>query len=354
MAVSNKYARRRRNAVLAAVAMALVFIVIVIVIIASLASSGNKKPVAAFTPTPTINNGGFPTLPTPTPTADNSGDFTTTPPADTTTPTPDASAGTLMYVTGTTVNVRKAASATAEKISSLAKGSAVTAYEKVEGFYRVKLSDGKTGYISAEYLSTTDPKVSASPSTSPSATPDTSNGKKMYVTGDSVNVRKSASSSAEKVTSLNKGKEVTAYATSDGWTYIMYGTNKYGYISSKYLSESALPSASTNATLNPSATATTTTTPTLAPSPSATARVFSSFTELGVAEAVADIADTLLNDDGEFYIKTVRGRSGTNINSDANVYSYYKFATNDGGSFYIVFKGTEAAPTNINIQSTAP
>ena len=149
MAVSNKYARRRRNAVLAAIVMALIIILIVIIII-SAATGNKKKPSSVPTPTPTLN--GFPFLPTPTPTLDlgtpdGTGDETLV------TPTPDASAGIIMYVTGDGVNVRKEASATAEKITALAKGTSVTAYEKSGDFYEVKLSDGKKGYISSKYLS---------------------------------------------------------------------------------------------------------------------------------------------------------------------------------------------------------
>jgi uncharacterized protein YgiM (DUF1202 family) len=356
MAVSNKYAKRRRNAVLAAVAMALVFIVIVIVIIVSVANPGKKEP-SKSTPTPTIN-GGFPTLPT-NPPAKTTAPAGNTPTGSIVTPTPDLNAGTIMYVTGTTVNVRESASTSSDKISSLAKGSAVTAYEKVEGFYRVKLSDGKTGYISADYLSETDPKASPSPSTAPTTTPDTSTGTKMYVTGDSVNVRKAASATGERITSLNKGKEVIAYASKDGWTYIDYGSNgtkKYGYISSSFLSATEPSGATNKPTLNPSATVSPTGTaiasPTMLPSP--TARVYESFTELGVADKVADVADTLGDGNGEFYIKSVKSRTGVTINADPAVYSYYKFATHSGDTIYLVFKGTEAAPTSINIQSAAP
>ncbi len=342
MAVSNKYARRRRNAVLAAVAMAILFIIIIVVIVSSLSGSKGGKTDKVNTPTPTL--AGFDPIPTPTPT------FSFNTPAgdeDTVTPTPDASAGTVMFVTGSTVNVRKEASTDADKIASLTKGTSVTAYETENGFYRVKLSDGKTGYISDKYLSVDDPKVSPSASAEPTATPDTSKGKKMYVTGEGVNVRKSNSTSSDKVAQLVKGKEVTAYATVGDWTYIMYGTNKYGYISAKYLSETA-PSTTTNAptlTLKPSSTATAA--PTTAPTRS-------SFAEIGVAEKVAIIVDG--NTDYLAKASAIKGMNlGNEDGSNANYISYYKIGTNDGsGDFFIVFKGTSTNPTWVDIQTSQP
>ncbi len=344
MAVSNKYARRRRNAILAAVVMALIIVLILVIIIS--AASGSKKKgknPGSVTPTPTL--AGFPGLQTLAPTLD----LGTPDGTDETlvTPTPDASAGIIMYVTGDGVNVRKEASATAEKITALAKGTSVTAYEKSGDFYEVKLSDGKKGYISAKYLSEEDPKATeTTPSTSPTATPDTSKGTKMYVTGDGVNVRKSNSTTSEKVANLVKGKEVTAYKTVGDWTYIQYGTNKYGYISSKYLSDKA-PTTATNAptlTLKPSATAPTTT----------TAPARSSFAELGVAEKVA-----LAVDGNTDYLKKASAIKGMNLGnedgSNANYVSYYKIGTNDGsGDFYIVFKGTSTNPTWVDISTQQP
>lgn len=344
MAVSNKYARRRRNAMLAAIVMALIIILIVIIII-SAATGNKKKPSSVPTPTPTLN--GFPFLPTPTPTLDlgtpdGTGDETLV------TPTPDASAGIIMFVTGDGVNVRKEASASSDKITSLAKGTSVTAYEETDGFYEVKLSDGKKGYISSKYLSQEDPKVTdTTPSTSPTATPDTSKGTKMYVTGDGVNVRKSNSTSSNKVAQLVKGKEVTAYAKVGDWTYIQYGTNKYGYISSKYLSDKA-PTTATNApTLTLKPTAGTTPTPTNTPAKS-------SFAEIGVAEKVAQAVDG--NTD---YLKKASAIKGMNLGnedgSNANYISYYKIGTTDGSAdFYIVFKGTSSAPTWVDIQTQQP
>lgn len=348
MAVSNKYARRRRNAMLAAIVMALIIILIVIIIVS--AASGRGRKPASVTPTPTPTFPGL-LLPTLEPTLDPglSPDGT-----DETlvTPTPDASAGIIMYVTGDTVNVRKEADASSDKVTALSKGTAVTAYEQTNGFYEVKLSDGKTGYISSKYLSVDDPKATTgTPTAEPTATPDTSKGTKMFVTGDGVNVRKSNSSSADVVANLVKGKEVTAYAKVGDWTYIQYGTKKFGYIATKFLSDKApaTPTAAPTLTVKPSASATAT----LMPTPTAVTK-YTSFAQMGIAAEVAKAIEgntDYLEKATGIKSKDLGNENGTN----PNYISYYKIGSNDGsGDFYVVFKGTSSAPTWVDIQTTQP
>ena len=343
MAVSNKYARRRRNAVLAAIVMALIIVLIVVIII-SAATGTKKKPSSVPTPTPTLN--GFPFLPTPTPTLDlgtpdGTGDETLV------TPTPDASAGIVMYVTGDGVNVREEASATSDKITSLAKGTSVTAYEKNGDFYEVKLSDGKKGFISAKYLSEEDPKLAeTTPSAAPTATPDTSKPTKMYVTGDGVNVRKSNSTTSEKVANLVKGKEVTAYTKVGDWTYIQYGTNKYGYISTKYLSDKA-PTSATNAptlTLKPNVTAT----------PAPTGSTLTSFAQLAIEDKVAEALDNSATYKSMINMFVGLTKAGYNYNGESAT-SFYTYKSVDSNiTLYITFTGTETNPQNVKIQTNAP
>jgi len=384
---SANYARRRRNAILAAVAMALVFILIIVVIATSILGGDDEEPDNSLGVTPGKTEAPGNTLPTIVPTTPptvvetpgNSDDPiddpyedptetfdpnaietpTTTPTATAPTPTPTApqEAGTVMYVTGDGVNVRESASAESDKLASLSKGVSVTAYNKVGDFYSVKLSDGKLGYIHKNYLSTEDPKkVTPTATPRPTTTPDTSNGTTMYVTGDSVNVRKSGSSSADKVASLVKGKQVTAYKKIGDWTYIRYGNEKYGYISSKYLS-------TTDPTKTPTPTPTTSATPTTSPTTSATPTPTptprgASFADLSVniSTAVAAEADkntAYLNDAGSY-----AGR-GDGVVDGKTVY-YYKINTknnieiNGKTFFYIWYEGSATNPTNVQFKSVAP
>ncbi len=371
MATSSQ-ARRRRNAILAAVLLALIFIVIVVLIIVGVSGKGNKGNKPTEPPVTTTPAAVLPTIPTITeePTADpyatldpnatddplNSalptldptvpGDVTAT---VTATPTAPQEAGTIMYVTGDGVNVRKAATAESDKLTSLSKGTAVTAYNKVGDFYSVKLSDGQLGYISAKYVSVDDPKkAEVTPTAKPTATPDTSKGVTKYVNADKVNVRATGSSSATKLASLVKGKEVVAYATVGDWTYIRYGSTKYGYISTKYLSDTA-PSTST---ATPAATPTPTATvkPTTAATPTPTPAPKNSFTKYDVPEAVAKVVDAQTK-----YLNAAKSNGGWGtVNSTNYIIITTDVEINGQKRFFICYEGTDEAPTNVRIESTMP
>lgn len=366
MATSSQI-RRRRNAILAAVLLALIFVVIVVLIIVGVSGKGNKGNKPTEAPETTTAAAVLPTIPTVTqePTADPNATFDPNATEDplnsslptfdptvtgdvTVTPTPTApqEAGTVMYVTGDGVNVRKAATTESDKIASLSKGTSVTAYNKVGDFYSVKLSDGQLGYISAKFVSVEDPKkAEVTPTAKPTTTPDTSKGVTKYVNADKVNVRASGSSSATKLTSLVKGKEVIAYATVGDWTYIRYGTSKYGYISTKYLSDSA-PSSAT-ATPTATATATPTVKPTTAPTPTAKAK---SFADYGVPEAVAKVVDSQTR-----YLNAAKRDGGFGKVGDTN-YCIIETDIEINGQkrFFIWYKGTDSAPTDVKIESSMP
>lgn len=316
MAFQAKYARRRRNAFLAAIALALLFIIVVILIIVGISkrSGGNSGDANV----PVVTTPG--TLPTP----DGTGLVPDITPSDdpnnTSGPSPSSTAaGTRMYITGDGVNVRKEASTSSEKITTLAKGTAVTAYELSGDFYQVKLSSGDIGYVSKNYLSTTSPANDPTPSASPTATPNTSNGKTMYVTGDSVNVRSTPSSSGSKLTSLKKGAQVTAYENKNGWYYIQYQSGKFGYISASYLTADA-PS---------TATPTPTPTPTKPPTPS-------SWLDIGLPQEVIANFGTSVSTQAAYLAQTKVGQTVSPRKIDAH--TYYRIEKNDGSDYYIAIE----------------
>ncbi len=70
---------------------------------------------------------------------------------------------------------------------------------------------------------------------------DLSNYKNLYVTGSTVNVRKEANTNSEVITTLELNTLVKGYFEKDGWYYIGINENIFGYMSSKYLSESPKP-----------------------------------------------------------------------------------------------------------------
>lgn len=319
MASQAKYARRRRNAFLAAIALALLFIIVVVLIIVGISKRGGTASGDNTPPTVTTPAGILPTpdgtVPDPSPSNSPGGQDDPSP-----SPSSSTAAGTRMYVTGDGVNVRSQASASSEKVTSLSKGTAVTAYELSGDFYQVKLSNGNIGYISKNYLSTTNPANNPSPSTSPTATPNTSNGKTMYVTGDSVNVRSTPSSSGSKLTSLKKNAQVTAYENKSGWYYIQYAKGKYGYISASYLTDKA-PS---------TATPTPTPTPTQAPTPT-------NWNEVkGLPQSVYANFGTSVSTQDAYLKQTKVGQEVKPL--PINTYTYYRIEKNDGSYYYIAIE----------------
>ena len=133
------------------------------------------------------------------------------------------------------VNVRKSATTSSKILSTLKKNTKVTRLQsKVaykNGYYwdKVKLSNGKTGYIATKYLSSTNNVANSTTKTA-------------KVNVSKVNVRKSATTSSKKITTLKKGTKVTilnkkvAYKNGYYWDKVKLSNGTIGYIATKYLS----------------------------------------------------------------------------------------------------------------------
>lgn len=316
MATSAKYARRRRNAFLAAVALALLLILIIVLIIVSIAKRRNGNNNGTV---PTVTPGNNLALPTPT------NDFTiNSEEPGTVTPSPSSAAeDNTMYVTASTLNVREKAESGAKIITTVKKGDSVTVLEKGDKFHKIKTSSGQTGYASKDYLTTTKPSNSSTVTATAGATPDTSKSTVKYATAD-VNVRKAADVKSDRLTQIKKGSKVTAYTTSNGWTYVEYQKGKFGYVSDKYLT-ATLP--------------TTSPTPTTAPTPTP-AHATDWASVLGSADAGKITSGANSISDG--YLKlTPAGAKGTVIDDNYNGYKVYQVPKTDGSYYYIGFKGDE-------------
>jgi len=127
-------------------------------------------------------------------------------------------------------------------IGSMKKNSTVTITEHINGWVYI-VSEDISGWVRKENLIKEDivdveeeniPVVEVEKPEPVSATPFTK--KKAYVNVDSVNVRKEANTTSEKVSSLNKNAEITVVGKEDDWSQIE-GNNIKGYVLSKYLSD---------------------------------------------------------------------------------------------------------------------
>ncbi|NEY19415.1 SH3 domain-containing protein [Bacillus ginsengihumi] len=123
--------------------------------------------------------------------------------------------------------LRSKPSTSASTLDRLKRGTAVTVYSISGNWAKVKV-DGKTGYVSAEYLVTTKPSSSTGSSSSTTT---------KYVNvdkGSHLILRSTASTSGSVLASLNPGTSVTVISTSGAWSKVKAGSQT-GYVHSEYL-----------------------------------------------------------------------------------------------------------------------
>ena len=119
-------------------------------------------------------------------------------------------------VTADRLNVRSSASTSASVLGQLTQNQAVTLEEKTGDWYKITYN-GKTGYVNSGYV-----KVQQTEAT---------------VTGDKLNVRSSASTSASVLGQLSRGTKVIVKAKNGDWATIDYN-GQTAYVSLQYLSDS--------------------------------------------------------------------------------------------------------------------
>lgn len=108
-------------------------------------------------------------------------------------------------------------------LTSLKKGSRVVYSGTHDGsMYLVRASNGKKGYIYKRYLSA----YGAAPS------------KKVYYTTKKIPLYRHASTSARRVTRLDKGTTVIVYETKGSWAYVRTLSGRAGYVKKSYLKKS--------------------------------------------------------------------------------------------------------------------
>ena len=140
----------------------------------------------------------------------------------------DAKVGT---VTASALNIRSGASTSHSIVTKAYKGNKVEILETSNGWYKVKLSNGKIGWGSGEYI-----VVSAISSGESTQTPST--GKKGTVTASALNIRSGASTSHSIVTKAYKGNTVEILESSNGWHKVKLSNGKIGWASAQYISTS--------------------------------------------------------------------------------------------------------------------
>lgn len=133
------------------------------------------------------------------------------------------------YVNADLLNVREGNSATSNKIGSLKKETKVEILKSENGWDYIK-TDNIIGWVSNDYLID---EIIKQQEVITKPEDDRGIEKEVYIIADSLNVRDSASSVANKIGSLTYYKTANVVGIEDGWYKIKFNGG-YGYISSEY------------------------------------------------------------------------------------------------------------------------
>ena len=142
----------------------------------------------------------------------------------------DAYASQTGTVTASTLNIRSGAGTSYSVITKAHKGESVDILDTSNGWYKVKLSNGKIGWASSDYIT----RVSNSNSNLQNGTSISGYGK---VTASTLNVRSGAGTNYSVVTKVYKGDKVNLLESSNGWYKVKLSNGKVGWASSDYITK---------------------------------------------------------------------------------------------------------------------
>lgn len=130
-----------------------------------------------------------------------------------------SSKSTVMYVDNDALNLRTSPSTNSKILTVLKRGDKVTVLQESVGWSKVNFN-GQEGYVSTKFLAAGNASTSSV----------------KIVKSNTLNVRKEANVTSEKVVSLKKGDKVKFLSENSGWTKVDYN-GKVGYVSSYYLED---------------------------------------------------------------------------------------------------------------------
>ncbi len=132
-------------------------------------------------------------------------------------------------VTADSLRIRTSPNTGGEIIAYYSSGDKVTVVSSLNGWYKIRLSNGETGFVSSQYV-----KLDSESVPEPEPTPQVHTG---YSTGDSVRIRSAASTSATILTTVNKGQSFKVIGeNTNGWYNVELSNGIKGYISAQYVS----------------------------------------------------------------------------------------------------------------------
>ncbi|MDB0440529.1 ligand-binding protein SH3 [Clostridioides difficile] len=148
------------------------------------------------------------------------------------------------------LNIRSGAGTNYSLVGKANNGEVVKLLEQSNGWYKIKLSNGVTGWASSQYISKTSEDVGTNDSNSSNTNNNNNNtdknqssevsleGKNGKVTSTvSLNVRSGPGTSYSVIGKLNGGDVVELKAKSNGWYKVKLSNGTTGWVSSSYISE---------------------------------------------------------------------------------------------------------------------
>ena len=133
-------------------------------------------------------------------------------------------------ITGSDVRMRKGAGTSYSIIGTYDKGTKMTVTGANGNWYAVKYN-GKTGYVSGDYMTLSATSKSGSTGSSSTSSTTKYTGK---ITGSDVRMRKGAGTSYSIVGTYAKGTKMTITGSKNGWYKVSYN-GKTGYVSGDYM-----------------------------------------------------------------------------------------------------------------------
>lgn len=148
-----------------------------------------------------------------------------------------ANVGKIGTVKAETLNVRAGASTSREVVAQVRLGDKVTILSVLNDWYKVKLADGKIGWVNSSYITISNESSSQS-STSSNTSSNTS---KTYpvsgkVTATTLNVRAGARTDREVIATITNGTNLTVLGEMGDWYKVKLANGKIGWVVKSYIS----------------------------------------------------------------------------------------------------------------------
>ncbi len=126
-----------------------------------------------------------------------------------------------VQISGGWLNVRSGPGSGTARVATLPKGSYVTLISRSGDWWKVEYAIGKFGYCHEDYIREIAGQA-----------------RSVSTVSGALNVRSGAGTGHQVIGSLRRGEVVISLSSAGGWSRVLYGGTKTGYVSSQYLGES--------------------------------------------------------------------------------------------------------------------